>query len=183
MAKIGSEPKRLWLPVGSGTLASTFRGFLSGRTELCCVDVRVLSAGNARVARIAHDPGIQYFQTPEKFHERADRPPDLPSNIHYDAKIWRFIEAYGREGDLWVMDNLNTYNEKSMIKHFGERTGKKLWAKLTPHYTPKHGSWLNQAEIEISMFSRQCLGKVRVADLASMKTRARAWNRRMNETR
>lgn len=79
-----------------------------------------------------------------------------------------------------VMDNLNTHKEKSLIECFGDRRGKKLWAKITPHYTPKHGSWLNQAEIEISMFSRQCLGKVRVPDLAAMKTRARAWNQRMN---
>jgi len=45
---------------------------------------------------------------------------------------------------------------------------------------PKHGSWLNQAEIEISLFSRQCLGKRRIADLKTLRRQARAWNRRIN---
>lgn len=110
------------------------------------------------------------------------------TKITKTRKAWQFarmvaeiVRAYPRVRTIHlVMDNLNTHREKSLIKCFGDRRGRKLWAKLTPHYTPKHGSWLNQAEIEISMFSRQCLGKVRVPDLPAMKTRARAWNRRMN---
>ena len=46
--------------------------------------------------------------------------------------------------------------------------------------TPKHGSWLNQAEIEIGLFSRQCLGKRRIPDLKTLTRETRAWNRRMN---
>jgi len=79
-----------------------------------------------------------------------------------------------------VMDNLNTHTEKSLTDYFEDRIGKRIWSKVTPHYTPKHGSWLNQAEIEISMFSRQCLGNDRIGDIAEMRSRARAWNRRMN---
>jgi len=48
------------------------------------------------------------------------------------------------------------------------------------HYTPKHGSWLNQAEIEISLFSRQCLGQRRIPSLAELHHEAQAWNRKMN---
>jgi hypothetical protein len=48
------------------------------------------------------------------------------------------------------------------------------------HYTPKHGSWLNQAEIEIGLFSRQCLGKRRIPDLPTLCSESRAWNRRTN---
>ena len=48
------------------------------------------------------------------------------------------------------------------------------------HYTPKHGSWLNQAEIEISLFSRQCLGKRRIGDIVNLRRQAKAWNRRAN---
>ena len=51
------------------------------------------------------------------------------------------------------------------------------------HYTPTHGSWLNQAEIEIAMLSRQCLGRRRIPDLAMLQRETRAWNRRMNRTR
>ena len=51
---------------------------------------------------------------------------------------------------------------------------------LRVHYTPKHGSWLNQAEIEIGLFSRECLGKRRIPDLKTLTGETRAWNRRMN---
>lgn len=56
-----------------------------------------------------------------------------------------------------VMDNLNTHNEKSLIARYGDYEGRALWARFTPHYTPKHASWLNQAEIVIHLFSRTCL--------------------------
>jgi hypothetical protein len=52
--------------------------------------------------------------------------------------------------------------------------------RFTIHYTPTHGSWLNQAEIEIGIFSRQCLGKRRIPDLQTLRREAKAWNRRMN---
>ncbi len=51
------------------------------------------------------------------------------------------------------------------------------------HYTPKHGSWLNQAEIEISLFSRQCLGRNRIPSLGQLQRQARAWTRKMNRDR
>ena len=47
----------------------------------------------------------------------------------------------------------------------GTKIGTEVWNRLTVHYTPKHGSWLNQAEIEISLFARQCLGTRRIPDL------------------
>jgi hypothetical protein len=55
--------------------------------------------------------------------------------------------------------------------------------RFTVHYTPTHGSWLNQAEIEIGLFSRQCLGKRRIPSLKILKAEARAWNCRMNRDR
>lgn len=79
-----------------------------------------------------------------------------------------------------VMDNLNTHVAKSLKGYFGEKLGSKIWRRITPHYTPKHGSWLNQAEIEISMFSRQCLGKDRISEIGEMRRRAFAWNKRAN---
>ena len=66
------------------------------------------------------------------------------------------------------------------MERYGERIGGLLWDRFTVHYTPKHGSWLNQAEIEISLFSRQCLGQRRIPSLADLRREARAWNRKMN---
>ena len=82
-----------------------------------------------------------------------------------------------------VMDNLNTHCRKTLVDRFGPQEGEALWNRFTPHYTPKHGSWLNQAEIEISLFSRQCLGQRRIGDLRSLQRETRAWNRRMNRKR
>ena len=82
-----------------------------------------------------------------------------------------------------VMDNLNTHCRKTLVDRFGPTRRGALWNRFTPHYTPKHGSWLNQAEIEISLFSRQCLGKRRIGELRSLQRETRAWNRRMNRKR
>jgi hypothetical protein len=79
-----------------------------------------------------------------------------------------------------VLDNLSSHSRKSLIDHYGEGLGQAIWDRLTVHYTPKHGSWLNQGEIEISLFSRQCLGQRRIPDLATLRRQARAWNRRVN---
>jgi transposase len=79
-----------------------------------------------------------------------------------------------------VMDNLSSHTRKAIVERFGERAGGWLWNRFTVHYTPKHGSWLNQAEIEISLFSRHCLGQRRIPSLGDLRREARAWNRRMN---
>jgi len=79
-----------------------------------------------------------------------------------------------------VMDNLNIHCRKSLTDHLGEREGGYLWSRLRVHYTPKHGSWLNQAEIELSLVSRQCLGTRRIPDLGRLKSETRSWNARAN---
>jgi hypothetical protein len=82
-----------------------------------------------------------------------------------------------------VMDNLNIHRRKTLTDLYGEELGGEVWDRFTVHYTPTHGSWLNQAEIEIGIFSRQCLGKRRIASLDMLRREARAWNRRMNRAR
>ena len=69
------------------------------------------------------------------------------------------------------------------MDRFGEKIGGRLWKRFTVHYTPKHGSWLNQAEIEISLFARQCLGQRRIPSLGQLQRTTRAWNRKMNRDR
>jgi hypothetical protein len=80
-----------------------------------------------------------------------------------------------------VMDNLSTHTRKALVKRFGETAGTWLWNRFTVHYTPKHGSWLNQAEMEVGMLSRQCLGKRRIGNIAALRKQAQAWNRRANQ--
>jgi transposase len=79
-----------------------------------------------------------------------------------------------------VMDNLNIHGPKSLTDHFGKEKGTELWNRLTVHYTPIHGSWLNQAEIEISLLARQCLGKRRIPTLAILQQEADTWNAKAN---
>ena len=79
-----------------------------------------------------------------------------------------------------VLDNLSSHTRKAVVERFGQKAGGWLWDRFTVHHTPKHGSWLNQAEIAISLFSRQCLGRRRIADQTSLRKETRAWSRRMN---
>jgi len=82
-----------------------------------------------------------------------------------------------------VMDNLNIHCRKSLTDYFGEQEGGDIWDRLSVHYTPKHGSWLDQAEIELSLFSRQCLGTRRIPDLEKLQRETKAWNRKANQKR
>ena len=82
-----------------------------------------------------------------------------------------------------VMDNLNIHRRKSLTDLYGAEVGGEIRDRFTVHYTPTHGSWLNQAEIEIGIFSRQCLGTRRIPDLQTLRREARSWNRRMNRAR
>ena len=98
--------------------------------------------------------------------------------------IARIARAYtGKKTIHLVMDNLSTHGEKSLTNFYGEKLGGEIWGKFTPHYTPKHASWLDQAEIEIGIFSRQCLGHDRIGDIPALRKRASAWNSRMNRQR
>jgi hypothetical protein len=82
-----------------------------------------------------------------------------------------------------VLDNLNIHRRKSLTDLYGAEFGSEIWDRFTIHYTPTHGSWLNQAEIVIGMFTRQCLGRRRIPDLKTLRRESRAWNRRVNRAR
>lgn len=80
-----------------------------------------------------------------------------------------------------VMDNLSTHTEKSLIVALGETEGTRVWKRFEVHHTPKHASWLNQAEIAIGMYSRQCLGDGRVGEIQYLRGQTAAWTERTNE--
>jgi len=106
------------------------------------------------------------------------------SGVEFAKALFELALAYPEAETIHlVMDNLSTHTRKSLTDLCGDEFGGEIWSCFTPHYTPKHGSWLNQAEIEIGMFSRQCLGKRRIQDLATLGREAAAWNRRVNRDR
>ena len=78
-----------------------------------------------------------------------------------------------------VLDNLNTHTPGALYDVFAPAEAKRLADQLEIHYTPKHGSWLNIAEIELSVLSRQCLDR-RVPDAATLVREVAAWQQRRN---
>ena len=78
-----------------------------------------------------------------------------------------------------VMDNLNTHNISSLYEAFTPKEALRLAQRLEIHHTPKHGSWLNIAEIELSVLKRQCLPE-RVSNIELMRKMVAAWNRERN---
>lgn len=84
------------------------------------------------------------------------------------------IQFPAAERIVLVLDNLNTHNPGSLYAAFPPTEAKRLWDKLEIHHTPKHGSWLNMAEIELSVLGRQCLNR-RLPDRATLETEVAAW--------
>ncbi len=77
------------------------------------------------------------------------------------------------------MDHLNTHSPASRYEAFAPAEAKRLADKLEIHYTPKHGSWLNMAEIELGMLQRQCLDR-RLADRGTVAREVAAWTTERN---
>ncbi len=80
-----------------------------------------------------------------------------------------------------VMDNLNTHNIASLYETFEPQEARRLRERLDIHHTPKHGSWLNMAEIELSELKGQCLNR-RIADMKTMHAEVAAWERNRNNS-
>jgi hypothetical protein len=80
-----------------------------------------------------------------------------------------------------VLDQLNIHSPASLYEAFPPAEAKRLADKLEIHYTPKHGSWLNMAEIELSVLSRQCLDR-RIPDQATLRAEVLPWRDRRNAT-
>lgn len=78
-----------------------------------------------------------------------------------------------------VMDNLNTHKASSFYEAFSPEEAQRLINRFEFHYTPKHGSWLNMAEIELSVLSKQCLNR-RIPDLKTLKQEVSSWEKIRN---
>ena len=81
-----------------------------------------------------------------------------------------------------VLDNLNTHNETSLYETFDKKEARALLKKVEFHYTPKHASWLNVAEIEIGIMDTQCIRR-RIKDITVLSEEVAAWNKKRNQKR
>ena len=89
----------------------------------------------------------------------------------------------GAEKIVLVMDDLNTHRRKSLTDFYGDAEGKRIWDRFEVHRTPKHGGWLNQAEIAINVYSRQCLGKSRIPNIEALRKKTNSWSKIANRKR
>ena len=78
-----------------------------------------------------------------------------------------------------VLDNLNTHHPASLYEAFEPAEARRIAGRLEIHYTPKHGSWLNMAEIEIGVLARQCLER-RIPDQSTLRREIEAWQGQRN---
>lgn len=78
-----------------------------------------------------------------------------------------------------VMDNLNTHSPSALYEVFEPEEAKRVWDRYEFIYTPKHGSWLNMAEIELNVLNRQCLNR-RIANIETIKDEVKAWSESRN---
>jgi hypothetical protein len=103
------------------------------------------------------------------------------TRIDWAHCIRQLVDIHYKEAEriVIVMDNLNTHTPASLYEAFAPDEAKRIANRLEIHYTPKHGSWLNMAEIELSVLTRQCLDQ-RLPNQATLKREAEAWEEARN---
>ena len=101
---------------------------------------------------------------------------DRRTKVDWAYQIKDLLEKYYPDADkvVLVMDNLNTHNGSSLYEAFPPQEARKLLDRLEIHYTPKHGSWLNIAEIELRILSTQCLNR-RIPDKQTLTREVDKW--------
>ena len=102
---------------------------------------------------------------------------DWAEEIRYLADVM-YPDA---EKIILVMDNLNTHRPASLYKAFTPEKARRVLKRLEIHYTPKHGSWLNVAEIELNVMTRQCLSR-RIENIELLRTELQAWESERNNS-
>ncbi len=97
-------------------------------------------------------------------------------------EVQRLVEVDYATADcvVLVMDNLNTHTIGALYEEFPAEQARRIVSKLEIHYTPKHGSWLNMAEIELSVLGRQCLNR-RIPDKETLRQEVDAWVKERNK--
>jgi hypothetical protein len=103
------------------------------------------------------------------------------TRIDFAHCVKELVDVHYPEAEkiVLVMDNLNTHTPASLYEAFPPKEAKRLTDLLEIHYTPKHGSWLNMAEIELSVLAGQCLDR-RLPDWATLAREVEAWEAERN---
>jgi hypothetical protein len=103
------------------------------------------------------------------------------ANRDFALVIQRLVDEWYPEAGriVLVMDNLSTHTAAASYETFEPAEARRLWAKLEVHYTPRHGSWLDMAETELSVLARQCLDR-RIPDLEALRREVSAWEQDRN---
>lgn len=106
---------------------------------------------------------------------------DQRTMIDFAHSMRDLVDLHFADADkiVLVMDNLNTHKFASLYEAFPPHEARRIIEKLEIHYTPKHGSWLNMAEIELSVLHRQSLA-ARIPDQATLIEKVTAWQNRRN---
>lgn len=103
--------------------------------------------------------------------------------LDFAQQMKRLVASYPEaEQVVLVTDNLNTHGPASLYEAFAPEEAQGIAQKIEWHYTPEHGSWLNMAETELSVLSRQCLNR-RIADADTLAQEVAAWQERRDRTR
>lgn len=107
---------------------------------------------------------------------------DRRTAVDWALQIKQLVDVHYPEAETirLVMDNLNTHTPASLYQAFEPEEARRIASKLEIHYTPKHGSWLNMAEIELSILSRQCLDR-RIPDQDTLRSEVSAWEATRNQ--
>lgn len=113
---------------------------------------------------------------------RAVRVTDRRTAVDFAEVVrWLVEEVHEEAGKVvLVMDNLNTHKPASLYEAFPPEQARRIAEKLEVHHTPKHGSWLNMAEIELSVLARQCLSR-RIETREELEREVAAWEEERNE--
>jgi hypothetical protein len=124
---------------------------------------------------------IFIFTEPLAGWRHADALPQR-TKLDWARKVKWLLDDQYPEADkvVLVMDNLNTHNTSSLYEAFTPEEAFRLAQRLEIHFTPKHGSWLNIAECELSSLATQCLGSRRIPDIDSLNLELKAWHTQRN---
>jgi len=109
---------------------------------------------------------------------------DSKTKQDWALEVGRLLEGRYRRCDkvILVCDNLNTHTKGAFYETFRPARARQLVRRIEFCHTPKHGSWLNIAENELSSLTRQCLGGTRVGDLQTLRDQIAAWSNDLNKT-
>jgi transposase len=109
---------------------------------------------------------------------------DRRTKHDFALQMQKLVDVHFPDAELIrvVLDNLNTHTPAALYEAFEPAEARRILKKLEFHYTPVHGSWLNMAELEFSMLSRQCLDR-RLGDRDTLVTEVAAWEAARNEQR